>query len=44
MILVVPEAELVAVFTGGNYGQGGIWGRWGQELLGNEIIRAIRRN
>jgi len=39
---VVPEAELVAVFTGGNYGQGGIWGRWAQELVGSEIIPALR--
>jgi hypothetical protein len=24
----VPELDLVVVFTGGNYRQGGIWGRW----------------
>ncbi|HKP75337.1 MAG TPA: serine hydrolase, partial [Longimicrobiaceae bacterium] len=42
LIIVVPEAQLVAVFTGGNYGQGGIWGRWGQEILGAEIIPSIR--
>jgi CubicO group peptidase (beta-lactamase class C family) len=42
LVIVVPEAQLVAVFTGGNYGQGGIWGRWGQEILGSEIIPSLR--
>jgi len=42
VVLVVPEAQLVAVFTGGNYGQGGIWGRWGEEILGREIIPSLR--
>ncbi len=41
VLLVLPEVEMV-VFTGANYGQGGIWGRWGQELVGNEIIPALR--
>ncbi|MFL5539517.1 MAG: serine hydrolase domain-containing protein, partial [Longimicrobiaceae bacterium] len=41
LVIVVPEAQLVAVFTGGNYGQGGIWGRWGQEILGSEIIPSL---
>ena len=41
VLLVVPELELVAVFTGGNYMQGGIWGRWGQEIVGDQIIPAM---
>jgi CubicO group peptidase (beta-lactamase class C family) len=43
VLLVVPELELAVVFTGGNYGQGGIWGRWGDEIVGREIVPAIRR-
>jgi CubicO group peptidase (beta-lactamase class C family) len=41
LLIVVPKLELVVVFTGGNYGQGGIWGRWGSELVPQEIIPAI---
>jgi hypothetical protein len=40
---VVPELALTVVFTGGNYIQGGIWGRWRQEIVGDQIIPAIRR-
>jgi hypothetical protein len=43
VLLVIPELELALVFTGGNYRQGGIWGRWGNELVGGEIVPAIRR-
>ena len=43
ILLVVPEYELVVVFTGGNYMQGGVWGRWGQEIVGDRIIPALRR-
>ena len=42
ILIVVPEFELVAVFTGGNYLQGGIWGRWADEFIGGHIIPAIR--
>lgn len=42
VLIVVPELELVVVFTGGNYMQGGIWGRWRQEIVGDQIIPAIR--
>ena len=41
ILIVIPEVEMVAVFTGGNYRQGGIWGRWPQEILGGEIIPAL---
>jgi hypothetical protein len=43
VLLVIPELELAVVFTGGNYRQGGIWGRWGNEIVGGEIVPAIRR-
>jgi CubicO group peptidase (beta-lactamase class C family) len=42
LLIVVPDFELVVVFTGGNYGQGGIWTRWGSEIIPKEIIPAIR--
>ena len=44
ILLVVPEFDLVAVFTGGNYRQGGIWLRWPGEIVGGEIIPAILRD
>ena len=42
ILIVLPELELTVVFTGGNYRQGGIWSRWGNEIVGGEIIPAIR--
>lgn len=41
-VIVVPELQLVVGFTGGNYGQGGIWGHWGNDIIGGAIIPAIR--
>jgi CubicO group peptidase (beta-lactamase class C family) len=43
VLLVIPEYQLAAVFTGGNYRQGGVWGRWGQQIIGEKIIPAIRK-
>lgn len=43
LLIVVPELDLTVVFTGGNYRQGGIWNRWRDEIVGAEIIPAIRR-
>lgn len=43
ILLVVPEFDLVVVFTGGNYGQGGVWGRWGQTIVADRIIPALGR-
>ncbi len=42
LVVVVPDYELVVVMTGGNYGQGGIWAHWRDEIIGGEIIKAIR--
>jgi CubicO group peptidase (beta-lactamase class C family) len=41
VLLVVPDLQLVVVFTGANYGQGGVWSRWGQQIVGDKIIPAI---
>ncbi|HEX8232373.1 MAG TPA: serine hydrolase [Caulobacteraceae bacterium] len=43
VLIVVPQAELVVAYTAGNYGQGGIWGRWRDQIVGGEIIPAIAR-
>ena len=43
LLIVVPAFDLAVVFTGGNYRQGGIWSRWGNELVGEHIIPAMGR-
>jgi CubicO group peptidase (beta-lactamase class C family) len=43
LLMVVPELELVVAFTAGNYGQGGIWGRFRDQILTREIIPAVGR-
>jgi CubicO group peptidase (beta-lactamase class C family) len=43
LLVVVPELQLTAVFTGGNYRQGGIWSRWPNEILGGTVIPALAR-
>jgi CubicO group peptidase (beta-lactamase class C family) len=42
LLIVFPELDLTAVFTGGNYGQGGIWGRWRQQIIGDLIVAKLR--
>lgn len=41
LLIVVPAADLVVVFTGGNYGQGGVWLRWAPQIVGDKILSAI---
>jgi CubicO group peptidase (beta-lactamase class C family) len=43
LLVVVPEVDLVVVFTGGNYSQGGVWLRWPQQIIGDKIIPAIQQ-
>jgi len=43
LLMVIPELEMVVVFTAGNYRQGGIWGRFRDQIVPQEIIPAIRR-
>jgi CubicO group peptidase (beta-lactamase class C family) len=43
LLIVVPEYDLVVVLTGGNFGQGGIWIPWRNEIVGGQIIPAITR-
>ena len=43
LLLVIPEFELTAVFTGGNYLQGGIWLRWPDQFLGEFIVPSIKK-
>ena len=40
--MVLPELDLVIVFTAGNYGFGGVWGKLRDELVPQMIIPAIR--
>jgi CubicO group peptidase (beta-lactamase class C family) len=41
ILLVAPELELVVVFTGGNYRQGGIWSRWKDEFINAEVLSGL---
>ena len=38
LLIVVPEADLVVAITAGNYGQGGIWLRWRDSIVGEQIL------
>jgi CubicO group peptidase (beta-lactamase class C family) len=41
LVVVVPELDLVVGMTGGNYGQGHIWGQWRQKIIGDRIVAAL---
>ena len=42
ILMVVPDLDLAVVFTGGNYRQGGIWGKWLDWIVGAEILAGIK--
>jgi hypothetical protein len=37
-----PEVDLAVVFIAGNYGQGGIWSKFKDQIVPNDIIAAIQ--
>jgi CubicO group peptidase (beta-lactamase class C family) len=41
LVIVVPEADLAVGLTAGNYLQGGIWGRWRDEIVAREILSTL---
>jgi CubicO group peptidase (beta-lactamase class C family) len=42
-LMVVPDLDLVVMFAGGNYNQGPLWWRWGDELVPRFILPAVQR-
>jgi CubicO group peptidase (beta-lactamase class C family) len=42
LVMVLPELDLVVMFTGGNYGNFGVWGHFRDELLPQYILAAIK--
>jgi CubicO group peptidase (beta-lactamase class C family) len=43
LVIVVPDAQLTVGITAGNYLQGGIWGRWTDQIVAREIIGTAAR-
>ena len=42
LLIVVPQADVVVAITAGNYGQVGIWTRWRDEIVAQQVLAAIR--
>lgn len=43
LLLVIPELEMVVVFTASNYGNFQVWGKFQSDLVANAIVPAIAR-
>ena len=43
LLIVIPELEMVVVFTAGNYGNFQVWGRFQSDLVANAIIPALAK-
>jgi len=41
LLLVLPELEMVVVFTAGNYGNFQVWGRFQSDLVANAVVPAL---
>lgn len=41
LVMVIPELDLVVMFTGGNYGNFGVWRHFRDELLPRYILAAV---
>jgi len=43
LLIVIPQLDLVVVFTAGNYSSFGVWGRFQGDLVGKAIIPALTK-
>lgn len=43
LLIVIPDLEMVVVFTAGNYSNFQVWGRFQSDLVANAIIPALTR-
>jgi CubicO group peptidase (beta-lactamase class C family) len=42
LLIVIPDLDMTIVFTAGNYGQYGVWGKFLTQIVPQEIIPAVR--
>jgi hypothetical protein len=41
LLLVLPDLDLIVVFTAGNYGNFQVWGKFQSDLVANAIVPAL---